>query len=94
MERIERLASGWRIRFGGRDPGVIDADIVVNCAGLSAWDVARRIDAYPAARIPARVFAKGNYFSCAGRPAFSHLIYPAPVDGGLGVHLTLDLAGA
>src|SRR5690606_31710844 len=23
----------------------------------------------------------------------THLIYPAPVDGGLGVHLTLDLGG-
>jgi L-2-hydroxyglutarate oxidase LhgO len=93
VERIDPTTAGWRIGFGGRDPDAIEADAVVNCAGLSAWDVARRIDAYPAARIPERVFAKGNYFSCAGRPAFSRLIYPAPVDGGLGVHLTLDLAG-
>ena len=28
-----------------------------------------------------------------GRPVFSRLIYPTPVDGGLGVHVTLDLAG-
>jgi L-2-hydroxyglutarate oxidase LhgO len=39
------------------------------------------------------VLARGNYFSCLGRPAFTRLIYPAPVDGGLGTHLTLDLAG-
>jgi L-2-hydroxyglutarate oxidase LhgO len=39
------------------------------------------------------VLAKGNYFGFAGRPAFSHLIYPAPVEGGLGTHVTLDLAG-
>jgi L-2-hydroxyglutarate oxidase LhgO len=39
------------------------------------------------------VLAKGNYFSLAGKPAFSRLIYPTPVDGGLGVHVTLDLAG-
>jgi L-2-hydroxyglutarate oxidase LhgO len=39
------------------------------------------------------VLAKGNYFGCAGAPAFSRLIYPAPVPGGLGVHVTLDLAG-
>jgi len=38
------------------------------------------------------VLAKGNYFSC-GRRAFSRLIYPVPVPGGLGVHVTLDLAG-
>ncbi len=93
VERIERAGAAWRIATGGRDPTVIDADIVVNAAGLSAWAVARRIQALPPTAIPKRVFAKGNYFSCAGRPAFSRLIYPAPVDGGLGVHLTLDLAG-
>ena len=39
------------------------------------------------------MLAKGNYFSCAGKPAFSRLIYPTPIEGGLGVHVTLDLAG-
>ena len=39
------------------------------------------------------MLAKGNYFSYAGKPAFTRLIYPAPVPGGLGVHVTLDLAG-
>jgi L-2-hydroxyglutarate oxidase LhgO len=43
--------------------------------------------------VPKLVLAKGNYFGFAGRPAFSRLIYPAPVPGGLGVHVTLDLAG-
>jgi L-2-hydroxyglutarate oxidase LhgO len=28
-----------------------------------------------------------------GRSPFSHLIYPVPVAGGLGVHLTVDLGG-
>ncbi len=37
--------------------------------------------------------AKGNYFCLSGRAPFSRLIYPLPVPGGLGVHLTLDLAG-
>ena len=37
--------------------------------------------------------AKGNYFSLSGRSPFSRLIYPMPTPGGLGVHLTLDLAG-
>ena len=39
------------------------------------------------------MLAKGNYFAFAGKPAFTRLIYPTPVDGGLGVHVTLDLAG-
>ena len=48
---------------------------------------------YPATRVPRLVLGKGNYFSCAGKPAFSRLIYPTPIEGGLGVHVTLDLAG-
>ncbi|MFM9975457.1 MAG: NAD(P)/FAD-dependent oxidoreductase [Beijerinckiaceae bacterium] len=90
---IERNHAGWCVHFGGSEPGALDADLVVNAAGLTAWDVARSMDAYPVARLPKRSFAKGNYFSCAGKSAFSRLIYPAPVEGGLGVHLTLDLAG-
>ena len=47
----------------------------------------------PADAIPPLVLAKGSYFGCASKPAFTRLIYPAPVEGGLGVHLTLDLGG-
>ena len=55
--------------------------------------LARAIEGVPAEAVPPLVLAKGSYFGCAGKPAFTRLIYPAPVDGGLGVHLTLDLAG-
>ena len=48
---------------------------------------------YPATRVPRLVLAKGNYFTFAGKPAFARLIYPTPIVGGLGVHVTLDLAG-
>lgn len=47
----------------------------------------------PADRIPVSYYAKGNYFSCSTRAPFSHLIYPVPEPGGLGVHLTIDLGG-
>jgi L-2-hydroxyglutarate oxidase LhgO len=93
VEGIEPLPHGYRVRFGGREPGTLDVDAVVNAAGLSAQKVARRIEGFPAAHIPKQVLAKGNYFAFAGRPAFTRLIYPTPVDGGLGVHVTLDLAG-
>jgi L-2-hydroxyglutarate oxidase LhgO len=93
VERISRADSGWQVGCGGREPTSIDADIVVNAAGLTAWDVARRTAGLDEINVPKRQLAKGNYFACAGKPAFSRLIYPAPVDGGLGVHLTLDLAG-
>jgi L-2-hydroxyglutarate oxidase LhgO len=84
---------GFRVSFGGAEPGQFEVDAVVNCAGMSAQKVARNIEGYPQDRIPKQVLAKGNYFAFAGRPAFTRLIYPTPVDGGLGVHVTLDLAG-
>ena len=68
-------------------------DAVINCAGLGAQRLARATEGYPVERVPRLVLAKGNYFGFAGRPVFSRLIYPVPVPGGLGVHVTLDLAG-
>lgn len=66
---------------------------VVNAAGLGAPALARQFDGLPATSIPAAYFAKGNYFTLAGRAPFSRLIYPVPEAAGLGVHLTLDLGG-
>ena len=66
---------------------------VVNAAGLSAPALARRFAGLPAGAVPTEYFAKGNYFTLAGRAPFSRLIYPVPEVGGLGVHLTIDLGG-
>lgn len=97
IERIDQAPPGspapWRVHFGGADPGTMDADVVINAAGLGAQALARAAPAYPARRIPRLILARGNYFAFTSRPVFSHLIYPAPVDGGLGTHVTLDLAG-
>jgi L-2-hydroxyglutarate oxidase LhgO len=93
VERLAREAGRWIVRFGGASPDAIAVDAVVNSAGLDAQGIARRAEPYPAARIPPLVYAKGNYFGCAGPRPFSRLVYPAPVEGGLGVHATLDLAG-
>jgi len=74
----------------------IGANIVVNAAGLSAVSLAARVDGYPSAHLPRAHYARGHYFALAtggGRAPFSRLIYPIPEPGGLGVHLTLDLAG-
>jgi len=69
------------------------ADHVINAAGLSAIALAHATTGYPPNIIPRPRFAKGNYYTLNGRVPFSHLIYPVPEDGGLGVHLTLDLGG-
>jgi L-2-hydroxyglutarate oxidase LhgO len=93
VERISRTRSGWVVHFSGSEPGSVVTDAVVNSAGHGAQALARATEDFPPGRVPPLVLAKGNYFGFAGRPAFSRLIYPAPVDGGLGVHVTLDLAG-
>jgi len=83
--------SGFELHVAGADP--IRCRLLVNSAGLTAPSVARRIDGYAAALAPGEFYAKGNYYSLARRAPFSRLIYPVPEPGGLGVHITLDLAG-
>ncbi len=74
-------------------PPALLASLVVNAAGLDAPALARATEGFPADRIPRSYLAKGSYFALAGRSPFERLIYPLPEPGGLGVHLTLDLAG-
>jgi L-2-hydroxyglutarate oxidase LhgO len=93
VERMSFKSGQWLVQFGGRDAGTASFDAVVNATGLGAQNLARHIDGYPTDKVPRLVLGKGNYFGFAGRPVFSRLIYPTPIDGGLGVHVTLDLAG-
>lgn len=82
------------VRVQARDGDYeVQARRVVNAAGLDACDLALQFDGLPPTWVPRPHFAKGSYFTLPGRPPFSHLIYPAPVDAWLGVHVTLDLAG-
>jgi L-2-hydroxyglutarate oxidase LhgO len=83
----------FELSVGGREPYTITARHLVNSAGLYAHRLATRMEGYDTSLLPGFKLAKGNYFSCQSRPAFSRLIYPVPVAGGLGVHVTLDLAG-
>ena len=88
--------SGWRVRVGGAagEPDFeLGARWLINAAGLDAQAVASSMNGFPATAIPRRHVARGHYFALTGRAPFSRLIYPTPVDGGLGVHLTLDLGG-
>lgn len=89
--RVE--TDGIVIETGGAEAMALKCRLLVNAAGLTATDVARSLAGFPAAAIPEVRYAKGNYFTLAGRAPFTHLIYPVPVPGGLGVHLTLDLGG-
>ncbi|KAB1085102.1 NAD(P)/FAD-dependent oxidoreductase [Neorhizobium galegae] len=89
----ELLADAVRLSIGGRDPVEIEAKLVVNSAGLSAWAISEGMNGLDRRTIPERHYAKGCYFSLAARAPAERLIYPVPEPGGLGVHLTLDLAG-
>lgn len=84
---------GVEVFVGGSEPTNLRCRLLVNSAGLHAPHLARRINGMPADRVPNAYYAKGNYFTLSGRSPFSRLIYPVPVPGGLGVHLTIDLGG-
>lgn len=87
-------ADGLVLEVGCDTAATLRAREVINCAGLQAPALARAIDGLDARHVPREHFAKGCYFTLAGRAPFSRLVYPAPgASGHLGVHLTLDLGG-
>ena len=91
--RARAGAGRIEIEAGGDAPMTLACNLLVNAAGLGAPALARSIEGMPIGLIPCAYLAKGNYFSCSARAPFSRLIYPVPEPGGLGVHLTLDMAG-
>jgi D-amino-acid oxidase len=97
-------ASGGMIAFGSQvrsiESGddhlqvVVDGEPItcrrlVNSAGLEAPGLARQLDP----QAPRAHYARGHYFSYSGKPPFHRLVYPVAEPGGLGVHVTIDLAG-
>lgn len=93
VETVEANGNFFRVATGGESATELTCNELINCTGLNAVSLARRIAAVNPDSIPNARFAKGNYFRLQGRAPFSSLIYPAPVTGGLGVHLTLDIGG-
>lgn len=85
--------SGHTLSIGGAAPCGLRASRVVNAAGLEAVPLARRWQGFPLEQCPTPFYARGVYFSYSGRHPFQQLVYPVPQPGGLGIHLTLDLAG-
>ena len=81
------------IRLSTQDGTELACQVLVNAAGLSAVAMARRMNGLDCSLLPSAHYAKGNYFTLAGKAPFSRLIYPVPEKAGLGVHLTLDLGG-
>ncbi|WP_353962128.1 NAD(P)/FAD-dependent oxidoreductase [Marinobacter sediminicola] len=93
VERIESGGGTHVLWVGGAEPLRVRARNLVNAAGLGAVPLTRNWVGLPDVQKPSQWFARGVYFSYGGRHPFKNLIYPVPEPGGLGVHLTLDLAG-
>jgi len=87
LQKCEVVSDGFVIQES------IHAKVLVNSAGLKAPSVARLIRNFDQKTIPRELYAKGNYYTLSGKSPFSRLVYPVPEPGGLGVHVTLDMAG-
>jgi len=84
---------GFELSTGGADPMRLCCRMLVNSAGLAAQQMAASIEGLAPQHVPPAYYAKGHYFSLAARAPFTHLVYPMPDEAGLGIHVTLDLAG-
>jgi len=86
VRRLERAGRALRVVT---DDVTLDAACVINSAGLGAPALARQLQ--PDA--PEGFLARGRYYGYSGPAPFSRLVYPVAEGGGLGVHVTIDLAG-
>ncbi len=84
---------GIVVDVGGATPMTLKAERLVNAAGIWAPAVARTIDGLDPASVPRDYLCKGNYYTLAGKSPFTRPVYPVPEKAGLGVHVTVDLAG-
>jgi L-2-hydroxyglutarate oxidase LhgO len=87
------LPAGIEIQVGTDQTVVLRCRRLVNSAGLEAQRVASLLQGFKPQHLPPRHLAIGHYYALAGRSPFSRLVYPVAQQGGLGIHVTLDLAG-
>lgn len=90
FERAEKIAEGFAVTADGT---TVRCRNLINSAGLSAQNVAAKINSLSPDHIPTRYLTKGSYFTMTARSPFSRLIYPVPNTASLGIHVTIDLAG-
>jgi len=93
VDRITPEKNGFSVSVGGEQSMEITCARLINAAGHGACALAQSIQNYPQQLLPTARYAKGNYFRLQGRAPVTRLIYPVPEPGGLGVHITLDMAG-
>jgi L-2-hydroxyglutarate oxidase LhgO len=102
VEGIDRSAHGFVLSTisaaapsAAAERAALGCRVVINCAGLHADRLAERAGLDIDALRYRYHWCKGDYFVLdpSLRGLVRHLIYPAPVHAGLGVHITFDLGG-
>ncbi len=89
-----RIRDGvFEVDVGPDSPYRVSCNYLVNAAGLWAQDVAKNMTGFPKECVPELYMAKAHYFAYQGASPFKRLIYPIPGDGGLGIHVTIDMNG-
>ncbi len=94
--RVGRISAGdhgFTVSLDNDDGYELQSDLLVNSAGLWAPDVAAQIDGLAPEQVLRHRYARGHYYTLTGKVPFGRLVYPVAGNAGLGIHLTLDLAG-
>src|SRR5690606_18932513 len=80
----ESTDEGHVLTIGGEAGLTLNAREVINAAGLSAPELARRWEGLPDTGKPEQWMARGVYFSYSGKQLFATRVNPLPGLGGLG----------
>ena len=92
--KITNITKASKILVSGISGGEqfeAEFDFLINAAGHGAHKLTQSY--WPEAPPLPKNFAKGNYFSIAGKAPFQTLIYPVPGTESLGIHYTIDTDG-
>jgi len=93
VSQVRKMKEGFTISILGFQDFEVTSKELVNSAVLNAQELSSKILDIQKESIPKVHYCKGSYFSLGSPSPFLRLIYPVPNNAGLGVHLTLDLAG-
>ncbi|MDD3268811.1 MAG: NAD(P)/FAD-dependent oxidoreductase [Syntrophomonadaceae bacterium] len=90
VEDIEKNGDTYYVNLSQE---IIETPVIINCAGLYSDQIAA-LSGMDINKHGYRLhYCKGEYYRLSPAPDIKHLIYPLPEKGGLGIHITRDLAG-
>lgn len=93
VEQVTRAGRDFELQVRGLPGPAIRCARLVNAAGIGAARLAASFGAQRSGPPPRTYLARGHYFALSGPAPFRQLVYPVAETAGLGIHVTLDLAG-